>query len=68
MSNRNTHLRLRVNLRVHLRAGEREQAHSVSLSQLVLLTISHLNGFLLNYLSGDEGGSSESEGLLQGTV
>lgn len=63
-----TNLWLLVNFRVHLRAVEGEQTHSVSFPQQVLLAVSHVEGLLLHYLSGDEGGSSESECLFQGTI
>lgn len=55
-----TNLWFLVNFRVHLRADEREQAHSVSFPQQVLLAISHVENLILQYLSGDKGGSSES--------
>lgn len=55
-----TNLRFWVNFRVHLRADEREQAHSVSFPHQVLLAIGHVEKLILQYLSGDEGGSSES--------
>lgn len=65
---RTTNLWLVVNFMVHLRAVEGEQTHPVPFPQQVLLAISHVEGFFLHYLSGDEGGSSESECLFQGTV
>lgn len=55
-----TNLWFLVNFRVHLRADEREQAHSVSFPQQVLWAISHVENLILQYLSGDKGGSSES--------
>lgn len=63
-----TNLRLVVNLRVHLRAGEGEQTHPVSLPQQILLAISHVQGLFLHHLSGDEGGSGESQCLFQSAV
>ena len=63
-----TDLWLLVNLGVHLGANEGKQAHSVSLSEQVLPAVGHVQGLLLHYLSGHEGGSSESQRLLQGTV
>lgn len=57
-----------VNLRVHLRAVEREQTHSVSFPEYILLAICHVEGFFLLYLPCNEGGSSESQGLFQGTI
>lgn len=63
-----TNLWLLVNFRVHLRADEREQAHSVSFPQQVLLAIGHVENLVPQYLSGDKGGSSESQGLIQGAI
>lgn len=60
-----TNLWLVVDLRVHLGAVEGEQTHPVSFPQQVLLTISHVEGLFPHYLSGDEGGSGESECLFQ---
>lgn len=60
-----TNLWFLVNFRVHLRADEREQAHSVSFPQQVLLAIGHVDNLVPQYLSGDKGGSSESQGLIQ---
>lgn len=57
-----------VNFRVHLRADEREQAHSVSFPQQVLLAIGHVEDLVPQYLSGDKGGGSESQGLIQGAI
>lgn len=63
-----TNLWLLVNLRVHLGAIEGEQTHPVSFPEQVLLAISHVKGLFLHYLSGDEGGSSESQCLFQGAL
>lgn len=56
-----------VDLSIHLRADEREQAHPVPFPDHVLSAISHAEGLLLHYLSGDEGGSGEPQRLFQGT-
>lgn len=65
---RKTNLWFLVNFRVHLRADEREQAQPVSFPQQVLLAIGHVEKRILQYLSGDKGSSSESQGLIQSTV
>lgn len=68
VTRRKTNLWFLVNFRVHLRADEREQAQPVPLPQQVLLAIGHVEQRILQYLSGDEGGSSESQGLIQCAV
>lgn len=68
VTRRKTNLWFLVNFRVHLRADEREQAQPVSLPQQVLLAIGHVERRILQYLSGDEGSSSESQGLIQSAV
>lgn len=50
-----------VNLRVHLRAVEREQTHSVSFPEQVFLAICHVEGLFPHYLSCDKGGGSKSQ-------
>lgn len=65
---RKTNLWFLVNFRVHLRADEREQAQPVAFPEQELLAISHVERRVLQYLSGDKGCSSESQGLIQGAV
>lgn len=53
------YLWLLVYLWVHLRAEEREQTHSVPLSEVVPLSIGHVQDLVLHHLSSDHYCSSE---------
>lgn len=52
-------LRLLVDVGVHLWADEGEEAHAVTLSKVILPSVSQAQTLVLQYLSGDKGGSSE---------
>lgn len=53
---------------VHLRAEEGKKNHYVSPSEAVLLSTGHVHHLLLDHLSADHHGSSESQGLSQNAV
>lgn len=57
-----------VDLWVHLRAEEGEQAHSVALSEVVVLPIGHAQDLVLYHLSADHDRGGESQGLAQNAI
>ena len=57
-----------MDLWVHLRAEEGKQTHSVSPSEMVLLSIGHVQDLVLHHFSIDHDRRSEPEGLTQNAV
>lgn len=62
------YLWIAVYLWVHLWTEEGKQTHPVSLSEVVLLSISHVQDLVLHHFSIDHYRSGEPEGLIQNTV
>lgn len=57
-----------VYLWVHLRAEEGEQTNSVPLSEVVLLSVGHVQRLVLHHFSGDHYCSGEPQGLAQNAI